>query len=294
MKNAFAKLRQLEHHVDDTVRIYSNCETDDYPPHWHNSYEIILPMENQYTVLIADKVHVIEPGDIMVIPPGSVHELYAPESGWRYFFLVDREEVFAFDGLKKIQSSFYPCVHLSRTDETLNRSETLDVILDHLFCAIQESMNNDPLSKTARQLHLGLALVEVGRFVQKEESINQENGRHSEMRAAYLAACMYISENCDKALTLEEVAERSGYSRYHFARLFKSYAGMGFYDYFMQQRLLLCKQLLTDTTLSVTEVAMRSGFGSIATFNRVFKVKEGVTPTEFRRMQQSRPENRNI
>ena len=69
--------------------------------------------------------------------------------------------------------------------------------------------------------------------------------------------------------------------------MFKAYSGMSFYDFFLRQRVLLCEQLLGDPSLSVTEVAMRSGFGSIASFNRIFKQYEKITPTEYRRLRQS-------
>ena len=99
--------------------------------------------------------------------------------------------------------------------------------------------------------------------------------------------CAYISERCSEKLTLDDVAAYSGYSKYHFARIFKEYTGMGFYTYYMRQRMLLCRELLGDRTLSVTEVALRTGFESIATFNRVFRQYENVTPTEYRQMRQS-------
>ena len=50
--------------------------------------------------------------------------------------------------------------------------------------------------------------------------------------------------------------------------------------------MMLCRQLLADMDVPVTEVALRSGFGSIATFNRVFKQYEGVTPTQYRKLKQ--------
>ena len=58
--------------------------------------------------------------------------------------------------------------------------------------------------------------------------------------------------------------------------------------------------MLGDKSLSVTEVALRTGFGSIATFNRVFRQVENVSPTEYRKMRQSHRQetqemiNRNI
>ena len=57
MQESFFKLRQIEHHVDDSVRLYRNREADDYPAHWHNAAEVIMPMENDYTVLVGQATY---------------------------------------------------------------------------------------------------------------------------------------------------------------------------------------------------------------------------------------------
>ena len=95
MQNSFNSLRQLERHIDDTVRLYPNQQADDYPAHWHNAAELIMPVENEYTVMIGERPHVLQPGEIFMIPAGVVHEIFAPEEGFRYLFLVDQKEIFS-------------------------------------------------------------------------------------------------------------------------------------------------------------------------------------------------------
>ena len=111
------------------------------------------------------------------------------------------------------------------------------------------------------------------------------------MNENFLDIYAYITQHCNEKMTLEDVAARSGYSKYHFSRMFKEYTGMSFYDFYLRQRMLLCRQLLSELSLPITEVASRAGFGSLATFNRVFKQYEGVTPTQYRRLRQQRLED---
>ena len=89
MRESFSLLRQLEHHIDDSVRLYDNIQADDYPAHWNNSFEVILPVENEYTVFVGDTRYEVIPGDVLIIPAGSVHEIYAPPQGRRYIFMID-------------------------------------------------------------------------------------------------------------------------------------------------------------------------------------------------------------
>ena len=61
---------------------------------------------------------------------------------------------------------------------------------------------------------------------------------------------------------------------------------MSFYDYLNKERIQVAEKLLLNPELSITEVAFRSGFSSISTFNRVFKNSKNCSPTEFRSLYQ--------
>lgn len=143
------------------------------------------------------------------------------------------------------------------------------------------------------RLWLGLMFAKIGRHLMERGSAERTQGRQRQQKAftVFLDACMYISFHCQEKLTLQDVAEYSGYSKYHFARAFKSYAGISFYDFLQRQRLLMCEKMLGDVSLPITEVAFRCGFGSIASFNRVFKQYKQMTPSEYRRLKQRLPDH---
>ena len=96
--------------------------------------------------------------------------------------------------------------------------------------------------------------------------------------------CADINNHCTERLSVEDLASRAGFSVYHFSRLFKENTGMTCHNYLVARRIIYAKTLLVDDTIPITEIAMRSGFNSIATFNRLFKAQIGYTPTEYRQM----------
>ena len=286
MQDSFISLRQLEHHIDDSVRLYPNQEADDYPPHWHNSVELIMPVENVYTVMISDTAYHIHPGELFMVPPREVHEIFAPEEGFRYLFLLDQKELYAIEGMSEIQHVLYPCVHL-REDRD---GPALGQIREYFVKAVREYGRDGGLAPAKARLWLRLGLASLAEYVSTGAAGERagDTPHHQQLMTAMMEVCKYISEHCAERLTLDGVAAHSGYSKYHFARLFKLYAGMGFYDYYMRQRVVLCRHLLSDPALRVTDVALQAGFDSIATFNRVFKQHEGVTPSQYRRMKQNK------
>ena len=111
-------------------------------------------------------------------------------------------------------------------------------------------------------------------------------GRETTVRAVdqevITASMVYINEHYHEELSLDDVAAFAGFSRYYFSRSFKKQTGYFFKDYLCQKRLQVAMELLTRTELSMREVASRSGFGSVATFNRTFREKNGCTPSKYR------------
>ncbi|MHC5229575.1 AlkA N-terminal domain-containing protein [Enterococcus sp. LJL99] len=93
----------------------------------------------------------------------------------------------------------------------------------------------------------------------------------------------FLEENCSQRLSMEEVANKLGYTDRHLRRVFKNEYNVSPIQYLQTCRLHLAKQLLTDTNLSVLTVAMTSGFGSLRQFNATFKTQYKLTPSQLRK-----------
>ena len=57
--------------------------------HWHTAMEIIMPIDNYYTVIVNNESYHINPYEILIVRPGAIHILKAPASGRRYIFQAD-------------------------------------------------------------------------------------------------------------------------------------------------------------------------------------------------------------
>ncbi|AOG22838.1 hhH-GPD superbase excision DNA repair family protein [Acidovorax sp. RAC01] len=83
--------------------------------------------------------------------------------------------------------------------------------------------------------------------------------------------------------TVARLAQRLGVSDRHLRRIFEAALGVSPLQYLQTRRLLTAKQLLTDTPMPVTQVALASGFGSVRRFNAAFSTHYGLNPTQLRR-----------
>lgn len=98
----------------------------------------------------------------------------------------------------------------------------------------------------------------------------------------YRAARM-LEENCGSGQSLDELSGRLGCTDRHLRRVFTAEYNVTPVQYLQTCRLLLAKNLLTDTDLPVIEVAMASGFGSLRRFNDLFKKQYNLSPTALRK-----------
>lgn len=86
----------------------------------------------------------------------------------------------------------------------------------------------------------------------------------------------------DDSPVLEQLAARLGVSDRHVRRIFEAQFGVSPLQYLQTRRLLTAKQLLADTDLPVTQVALISGYASVRRFNAAFVGHYGLNPTQLR------------
>lgn len=102
-------------------------------------------------------------------------------------------------------------------------------------------------------------------------------------RIASLIAHRIDEGMLDDGAGLEIIAARFGWSSRQIRRMLQRELGVSPMDLVLTRRLLLAKQLLTETILPVSEVAFASGFSSVRRFNDAFNSRYGIPPTQFRK-----------
>lgn len=92
----------------------------------------------------------------------------------------------------------------------------------------------------------------------------------------------YLSRHYSEVIRLSEVAEMVNMSESSFCRFFKQHTSKSFIDFLTNIRLGAASRALIDSSLSIAEIGYDCGFNNLSNFNRIFKKKKGVTPSEFR------------
>ncbi|MCR1842680.1 AraC family transcriptional regulator [Murimonas intestini] len=262
-------------------RLYHNVEYEDYGDHWHTGIEIIMPVENGYTVIVGEERLELKEGDIVLINSGIIHSLEAPPTGERIILQFDTALLYGLKGMETLLFMMQPLIFLPNRKE----DELYGFIYEKLRKVIHEYDSNSAFKEALIYASLIEIFVELGRRevyqIETEEKI--PSAKKQVYIEAVMGACAYINSHYQENLTLEEVAAVSGFSKYHFTRIFKQYMNMTFYEYLNSKRVKRAEELLYNQEMSVTDVAMNSGFSSLSAFNRTFKTLKNCAPSDFRK-----------
>lgn len=92
----------------------------------------------------------------------------------------------------------------------------------------------------------------------------------------------YIRQNSHQKLSLDRLADVSGFSKYHFSRIFTSIEGVTPIAFVNRERLQQAVYLLAEANKTVLDISNQCGFESVSSFNALFKKHYGKTPSEVR------------
>ncbi|EGO64760.1 response regulator [Acetonema longum] len=95
-------------------------------------------------------------------------------------------------------------------------------------------------------------------------------------------ASEYIRQNCQRNVSLEEVAKLVHLSPFYFSRLFKQEKGCNFVDFLTRMRVDKAKRMLQNAEHTIVRIAAASGYQDASYFCRVFRQEVGMTPTQYR------------
>lgn len=278
IKNLSGDYETVEYENQRFVMLYDNDEVEEYPTHWHNAVEVIIPLHNGFTVTAGGVDYHLNEKEIIIIPPGELHSMPAQE-GRRIIFQCDNSIISDIPALEAIVPVFSQVLHItpdiSKELYILSRKSILDIY--------SEYYSKSSLADVKIYIDLIKMLTAVREFqlTQAADAFTGDPASRDDTKK-FSMVMKYINQNYMFEIPLEKIASIAGYSKYHFSRIFKKYNNVSYIQYINSKRIKAAERLLIDPNLSVTEVAMRAGFASLTTFNRAFKKAKNCTPTEFK------------
>lgn len=232
------------------------------PPHAHEGVELTFILGGESNVYIDGIKHVLKQGDVLVNFPNAVHWHDDYSKNLNCFIILF--PVSTLPQLKKVFLTKKPSFPIIKN---------IDNNIINLIVNI-----NTYQGELKNEVNQGLLLTAVSMLLDKLE-LTDKPVLDNKVNEIF----NFCDENYNKNLTIEEVAKHLYISKAYVSYIFSKILKINFRTYINSIRLGKAIKMLTETNLSITEIAFESGFESIRTFNRVFKNEMKVTPLQYKK-----------
>lgn len=267
-KRNFPIIPDLEEDFKIEIR---DWEPGDYPLHYHDHFELELITDGSgYQIFNGEKMQ-LQKKDMYFLRPLDYHKIHSNQITIAHIKIKVSE--LSKWIVKRLHSIRNPIVfHLN--DEEFE-------LFSYLFGLIEKEENN----KIDSLLDTKHSLIELlfTYFIRLDESMAVLEDSIANKVIYYLQR----NKRFTQKVSLDEVAQDVGYSKYYISTIFHKEYGTTIQDFIINQRIEYAKKLILETNYPMTEVIMECGFSSTSNFYSKFIEKVGCSPLKFKKMNAS-------
>ena len=243
--------------------------------HSHSHYEIYFLCKGSRSFFLSNTFYKLDAPVVIVVPP---HVMHKTEGGSFMRFNIDVAPEY-LDGFER-EVLDKKALHVTKlAPETAARMEKL---FNELTRVNRHQKHGEKILKTLFSYAVFLLDTYDAEPLQPTASTTQD------IPPLILKIIDYLNEYYGEKITLETLSQEFFIAKPTLLYNFKKYTGCSPIDFLVNVRLTKAKQLLLNSRKSVGEIAELCGFSSSNYFGLIFKQKENISPTYYRKYQRSK------
>lgn len=252
----------------------------DSTPHRHHTYQMIYVTKGELEVTIASRCYTVCAPSILFISSLEPHSIRVlGEVYERYTVWIDPTAAHNL-----VKSTTLLSVFSNRPVgfcHVINVAPICDSISALLHMILEEHTLNASSFPEAEALLLRSLLIRLYRFAPDGLFMS-----YAGISAIVWEIKQELEQNVQQEVQLADLAQRHHLSPYYLAHSFKRTTGYSIKQYQLFCRISVARELLAASELSVTQVALQSGFQDTSNFSRYFRRIMNCSPSDYRREQQ--------
>ena len=252
-------------HINDQTK-------KDFSYHYHDFHKIIVFISGKVTYHIEGKAYHLKPRDILLVSQGAIHkpEIDPSVPYERYIFWI-RDDLSCQELNTCFQKANDRSFNLVRADSALQER------LKDLLPEIEQTLQNKHFGDTVlRNALFTQFMIYINRIFLRTSSSPDKKTYSSDTQVEQLLK--YINRNLSENLSIDQLANRFFFSKYHMMRKFKNETGYTIHNYITSKRLLMVRSLISQG-MPIMKAAQASGFHDYTTFVRAYKKQFGKAPS---------------
>ena len=267
------------YHIENAGRSFQ------IPVHWHDEFEIIYVRSGFLTVSISGESYIGKTGEAFVVSPGNLHLMGSQTGTVDYYTFLFPLKYISFRTDDMLDEKLLEPLNSGHLMICPRVKDTAKELCEQLI-EIYEAKNDESVSKITTQVRTKIILLQFILEMWKKGFVieNDTSGRNTVEKEMV----SYIQQNFTEKISLREFGEQFHLSEKYISRYFKEHFHITLSQYVTYLRLEHAKQLLQDTDIPVTDVAMQSGYQNVSYFIRSFQKAYAVSPLKYRKNNYSR------
>lgn len=253
--------------------------------HFHPEFEMTYVVEGQGVLISRDSLQAIVPGGVVLVKPNQLHTVNraSKEEFSRVTFVFSLDLISSrkmdYSTIKYIAPLYQENTWVAPWigPELPGSGEILE-LMQELYELYKNKQPYFELKIKILLLRIFELLYQYGHIRLHSDLEIKSRSDTEKLEEIY----RYIHENFRGNITLEKIANHHYYDKYHLLKFFKRMTGTTCFEYISNCRLNYALSLLMDTDMTVTQIALESGFNSSSFFIKTFRDKYGITPSKCR------------
>lgn len=256
-----------------------------YYHHYHDGYEIYFQTAGTREIFFAHQSYLLRPGTVCIITPHILHSTKnaGEDQCYSRHLLNFKTEIFreflTESEINAFFNEFSSCIFQLDAEQCAVLSGYLENI--HTYWDMRWS--GIPRGTKLAYMEAYRIMDYLLRLIQNSDNISTLSDVPVISDSEIYKVIQYIEEHYAENIELRDMLSLAHMSRPTFYRAFKQITGDSFGHYLNRFRAVKAHALILQSSLPLTEIALKTGFPSTAHMTRIFREIHGVSPSEFRR-----------
>lgn len=246
--------------------------------HVHYDAELILVINGHGKIRVRDTGFDLSAGDVVLVNSFDPHEFMAIDNSLRVI-IVQISNHFLREYYYQVRNTVFldvllkPCL-----------GNNYDIFVKDILDLAKHYFTSDTFYEFQCIRALSELLYLINSNSRTTVLTDDEYTRKKRLNLRFNRISAYIETNYQEKITLSDIAKQENLTVTHLSHIFTKYFGMTFQQYLTKKRLEHALRLISDAQLSLTDIALESGFSDLKYMTKAFETTLGITPKEYQNL----------
>lgn len=251
-----------------------------FPSHTHDYYEIYIFQSGSVKVSVENHIFNVKQGDIIVIPPFTIHQLHPINPNQMYQRIFMHITIPCLASFQFNQYSLLSPLQMAIKEKHyhfhVSDENEYNRIVDAMFQIYRSKTEN----YFGKEMLNRSRILEIMTLINKYIIMDITPHKTTHVNPVIEEILAYVNEHYNEPLTLNDISNQFFINKFTLTKLFKKQTALTFHNYVVLKRISMAKQKIMEGVLP-SEVYYQVGFNDYSTFYRCFEKTEGISPKEF-------------